>query len=478
MNSPHLRAVPTTEAGQEQEQGGVGAAELAARAEVARSRQDLPRVDSAVWDCYLGDLTARLAPTSEADPINIYASLLCAAGVHLGQRPRVQAGDDRHPLLVWPLIIGRSGGGRKGAGWSTARRLLREADPFFAATNIRSGLTSGEGLATIFAEDDTTTDTTPEGTEPATRSGKAKPAVSLLPPGDRRLLVFEPEWAAVMARMRRDGNTLSATLRAAWEGGDLSTLNVTARVAPNSHVGLLTHITPEEFRAKVSTSDLAGGTYNRFLPLAVARAQFLPLSSGAPEDLIEQLGTQLATRLTTGATLGPIDFTDTGARLWRELYVEFGTDHGDTGPVEQFLARTAPNTLRIAAIHAALDNQPHIHTNHLNAAAALVRYSIASVRTVFTHNHDRTKLLTYITEAGSAGRTATEITKTLFAGNRDGTTVGQLLAQLLDTGTITRTRRASPSGRGRPAEVYVTATPDETNERTKQTLDQHKRAPN
>ena len=93
---------------------------------------------------------------------------------------------------------------------------------------------------------------------------------SLLPEGDCRLVAYEPEWASVMARMKREGNTLSATLRAAWEGGNLSTLNVDARVARRAHIGILPHITPKEFNAKVSASDMAGGTYNRFLPVAVS----------------------------------------------------------------------------------------------------------------------------------------------------------------------------------------------------------------
>jgi hypothetical protein len=467
MSAPgsHLHALPTpgdltnAPCPHDQVEERISTGELAARAEVTRARRELPAVDPVVWDCYLGDLTDKMRRTSEADPIGIYASLLAAAGVYLGQNPRVQAGDDRHPLLVWPLIVGRTGGGRKGAGWSAARRLLNAGIPEFVVGNIRSGLTSGEGLAAIFAEADNEADASSR----PVRGAKSSTG-GLLPPGDRRLLVFEPEWAAVMARMRRDGNTLSATLRAAWEGGDLSTLNVTARVAPSSHVGLITHITPEEFRAKVSASDLAGGTYNRFLPIYVARAQFLPLSSGAPEDLVQKLGADLATRLGAGSDLGAIAFTATAETQWRDLYIEFGTDHGDNGPVEQFLARTAPNCLRIAAIHAAIDGGPVIGSDHLAAAAALVRYSIASVRTVFNHNEDIARLLAYIGEAGPAGRTRREITANHFGGNKKAEYISGLLDRLTGTGAVTRSERPRADGKpGRRAEVYIANGRDPTN---------------
>lgn len=448
-------------------------AEERAADEVRRARSVLPDLDRAAFGCYLGDLAAALDPTTEADPVAVLASLLAAAGVHLGPGPHVRAGDDRHPLLVWPLVIGRTSAGRKGASWGTARRLLAEASPEFMATNVRSGLTSGEGLAALFAEpdpeptrgrgDDDHDDDTPalDGSpgRPA-RAKRTRPAAGgLLPVGDRRLLVLEPEWAAVMARMRREGNSLSATLRAAWEGGDLSTMNVTARIAPTSHVGLLAHITPGEFAAKVNASDLAGGTYNRFLPVAVARSKFLPNSTGADPDLLADLGADLAARLTIAARLGTLSFTPAGQDLWRQLYVEFGTDHGDAGPVEQFISRTAPNCLRIAAIHAALDRTPAIGPQHLTAAAALVRYSVQSARATLGSDLTLTRLAAWIANAGPAGRTRTDITVEFFGRKEKADTIAGYLDTLAAQGHITRTHQPRADGKpGRAREVFTTTT--------------------
>ncbi|TWE24246.1 hypothetical protein FHX69_5559, partial [Prauserella muralis] len=241
---------------------------------VSRARSWLPTVDDAVFDCYLGHLVRQVEPTSEADPIAILASLLCFAGVHLGRDPHVRAGDDHHPLLVWPLIIGHTNTGKKGTSWSAAKRVIAEADRNFVTANVKSGLTSGEGLAQQFALGD----------------DEADPDAQ---PRDLRLLAFENEWGGVMAKMKREGNSLSHILRAAWEGGDLSTLTVNARVAPESHVGILAHITPDEFRARLSDADMAGGTYNRFLPLAVAWSKALPDSAGADPHLVLSLAAGL-----------------------------------------------------------------------------------------------------------------------------------------------------------------------------------------
>ncbi|EHR53357.1 hypothetical protein SacmaDRAFT_5192 [Saccharomonospora marina XMU15] len=420
--------------------------EARAAEEVARARGALPPLDAAAFDCYLGRVVEAVAEFTEGDPVNVLASLICVTGVHLGQKPHVRAGDDVHPLLVWPLIIGRTGSGRKGAGWSSAKRIALAAGPDFMSTNVRSGLTSGEGLAAMFADDQDADD---NGEKAGRRTG------GRLPAGDRRLLVFEAEWAAVMARMKREGNSLSATLRGAWEGGDLSTLAVSARIAPSSHVGIVAHITPEEFRAKVSASDLAGGTYNRFLPIMVARARFLPGGQGAPLAIINGLGAELAERLEHGGELGALGFTTAGDELWRRLYVEFGTDSGDSGPVEQFVSRAAPYCLRIAGIHAALDGNSAIDAGHLIAAAALVRYAIDSARAAFNQSAETAKLAAWIAAAGAEGRTREQVRSDFYGRNKKADEVNALLDTLARAGRITATKRPPASGRGRPTEVYT-----------------------
>lgn len=467
-----LRAVPTPSI-----PAGASAAEAEAIAEVARARSTLPTIDPAAFDCYLGGIVQRMEPTSEADPVNILGSLISACGVHLGPGPHLRAGDDPHPLLVWPLIVGKTGGGRKGAGWNSARRVLTAADPDFMTINRRSGLTSGEGLAAMFTDDDHNP-TSQQPTEGDEGTAVIPPrAPGQLPAGDHRLLIYEAEWAAVMARMKREGNSLSATLRAAWEGGDLSTLAVNARIAKNTHIGIVAHITPKEFRDKVSASDLAGGTYNRFLPLAVARSKFLPYGGGVDADTLDQLAVSLRDRLTAGSQLGTIGFTDSGAELWRELYVEFGSEHGEHSAVEEFISRAAPNCLRIAGIHAALDFLDTIKPEHLRAAAALVRYSIATARAVFTDTQTPARLLAWITEGREDGRTRKDITTRFFAGNRRADDITAMLDQLIHAGRITRTTRKPDGGRGRPTEIYTARTqPRERNELTNKPSDQHKHA--
>jgi hypothetical protein len=55
----------------------------------------------------LGDIVSAAAPTTEADPVGIYASLLAGVGVMMNSTPDVRVGNTRHPLLIWPLLLGR-----------------------------------------------------------------------------------------------------------------------------------------------------------------------------------------------------------------------------------------------------------------------------------------------------------------------------------------------------------------------------------
>jgi hypothetical protein len=433
-------------------------------AQVGRSRAWLPTIDPAVFDCYLGTLATEIDPYTEADRVGVMASLLAAAGVHVGPDAELPLGTERHPLVVWPLLIGQTGAGKKGTAWGAAKALLlaadHAADTGFVASNIHSGLSTGEGLAAVFAVD---TDHDDTGT------GKRRGGARMLPEGDVRLLAYEPEWASAMARMKREGNTLSATLRAAWEGGNLTTLNVDARVARRGHVGILAHITPGEFKAKVSASDLAGGTYNRFLPLAVAQSKFLHLPTSPAPEFLADLGTGLAERLEQAGRVTTVGFAPATRDLWAALYLEFATATTPDGPagerLAEFTSRAAPNCLRVAALYAALDGDTLIQPGHLMAAAALVRYSLASAAAVLRPGDDHARALSqlaaWIADADT-GRTREEIRSDFYGRNRTASDVAALLAELTAAGRITVTQRASPSGRGRPAEVY-TANPNAVN---------------
>jgi hypothetical protein len=101
------------------------------------------------------------------------------------------------------------------------------------------------------------------GRDPIYRNDKKSGEPVLDDPGvdDKRLLVFESEFALVLRVMARETNTLTAVLRQAWDREKLDTM-VTGRthstaVATGAHISIVGHITAEELRRYITETELA-----------------------------------------------------------------------------------------------------------------------------------------------------------------------------------------------------------------------------
>ena len=377
----------------------------------------------------LGEITSAAAPTTEADPAGIYVSLLAGAGVLIGPGPYVKVGNTRHPLLIWPLLMGRTGSGRKGEATSAAEVFLRQAAPDSMDELTVTGLSSGEGLIERIRDEG-------DGDE------------------HKRLLVIEPEFTSVMARSKREGSTLAAVQRQAWEGRPLSVLNRQQLRASASHVAIIGHITPREFRLRLAEADMSGGTYNRYLPVYVERSRLLPIPAGTAEQVRITLGGRLASAIDQARNVGCIQFDREATDLWvADLYPELtGADDEDHAEAE-FTRRAAPYCLRIAGLLAALEGRALMTGADLASAAAVVRYSMASARFVLDRQVrdprlDRIKRA--IDTAGDSGLSRSAISA-LFSRNLTKEVLDELLSQLSEDDVYEVARQHT---RGRPAETY------------------------
>ena len=386
-----------------------------------------PVADPAMYRGILGEITAEAAPTTEADPPGIYASLQAGAGVLAGGKPYVQIGNLRHPLLIWALLIGRTGSGRKGEATGVSEVFLRRAAVSTFDKILVAGLSSGEGLIEQIRDDG------PRG-------------------GDRRLLVTETEFSSVMARSQRDGNTLAAVSRQAWEGRALSVMNRKQLKASSSHIAVIGHVAPREFRSRMADTDLAGGTYNRYLPVYVERSKLLAIPEPVGEPVLARLGARLGDAIARAGDTGRIQLGRDARSLWEdELYPEFA-DLDDAGELSwsEFTRRAAPYSLRLAGLHAALDGRDLISKDDLAAAGAQVRYSVASAKYALSgiHRDPRLNRLTRaVTEAGQAGLTRTQVSA-LFSRNLTAAALDDLLGKLAaDDGY--EVIRPETGGRGR-----------------------------
>ena len=85
-----------------------------------------------------------------------------------------------------------------------------------------------------------------------------------------------------MARSRREGNTLAAISRQAWEGRALSVMNRKQLKASASHIAIIGHVARGS-SVRLADAEMAGGTYNRYLPFYVERGKLLAV----PEPVAE-----------------------------------------------------------------------------------------------------------------------------------------------------------------------------------------------
>ncbi|MBA9002700.1 DUF3987 domain-containing protein [Thermomonospora cellulosilytica] len=332
----------------------------------------LPR--EAMFSGLLGRVVREIHPYTEGDPVGVLATLLSAFSAAVGHRPHVSIGSSRHPLLIWTMLIGRTSLGRKGTATSAAMDIVERISVDFTERHLLYGSpSSGAGLVgkleamareAGWYDDEPDADSEPE-----------------LLPGFPALMI-EEEWAKVMRRSRID-DALGQNLRTAWQGNTLSVIvkrKSDCATVKDSHLAIVGHITPDEFRANLSAADVAGGTFNRFLPVFVQRCQSLPLADEMPERLADGLAEELRAAVARARRCGRIGLDDEAREYWRdELYDRLTALSTGSELIEAFAGRALPYTRRLAALYALADGRSTISALDLRSAESFIRYVIASV---------------------------------------------------------------------------------------------------
>jgi len=338
----------------------------------------------------LGEFTRAVAPHTEAHPAAVLATGLAVFGNLLGPGPHVRVGDTRHGLKIWPLTVGPTGRGRKGTALDLVLALVEAAFPDWKAKCLAVGLTSGEGL--IYAVRDT-----------VEHEGK------VLDPGapDKRLCVVETEFAGVLRVLAREGNSLSAVLRQAWDRDHLRSLvKNSPQRATGCHVTVVGHVVAEELLRYLHETEVLGGLLNRFLVLAVRRTKLLPDPEPLPSSVMNTFVARLRRLVEEGRRVGEVRRDEEAAALWREVYQGLTADR--SGLYGAATARAEAQVARLAALYALSDGSEVVRVPHLKAALALWEYADESCRTLLG---DRTgdpvadRILEEIRASGGLSRT-------------------------------------------------------------------------
>ena len=401
-----------------------------------------PELDAAALYGLPGDVVRAFEPHTEADPVAVLANLLAAFGNVVGRGAFARVGATEHHLKLFTGLVGETAKGRKGESWGPVKALMEAVDPGWASERVMGGLSSGEGL--IYHVRDEV-------------RGERKDEEVVLDPGvsDKRLLAVEGELASLLKVMGREGNTLSPTIRQAWDDNRLRTLTKNNPVkATGAHISIIGHVTKAELLRHLSGTEAANGFANRFLWLMVRRSKELPFGGNVPQEELRSLGQRLDSAVRFGREPRSIRWGESARGPWVKVYGPLS--EGKAGLFGAVVGRAEAQTLRLATLYAAMDESGTIEYEHLTAALSLWSYAEESARYIFgdaTGDPVADDVLEALRAGEDDGLSRTEI-RDLFGRHKSADRINQALGLLQKLG---RARKEDVPTGGRPTERWYAA---------------------
>ncbi len=396
-----------------------------------------PVMDECAFHGLAGDIVRAIEPHTEADPTAILLQSLVAFGSVAGRSAHYLVEADKHYTNSYVALVGSSAKGRKGTSWGHVARIFEQVDPEYMSSRVVHGLSSGEGLKWV--------------RDPVEHSGKSKRADEGV--HDKRLLVYEAEFASVLKVLRREGNTLSAILRCAWDSGNLRSLTKNDPVvATDAHISLIVHITKQELVKNLTDTECGNGFANRFLWICVRRSKVLPHGGQIQKVDLRPYVNRLNEAIEFSRTLdAPIEFERQAACAWESVYPALSAEKpGIFGAV---VARGEAQVIRLASLYALLDLSTQIGEKHLRAALAVWQYAEDSCRYIFgdSTGDEVADRIIQVLRQNSDGLTRTQIYTDVFHRNRNSSEIASALQLLESVGYVGKVRITTS---GRPMERW------------------------
>jgi hypothetical protein len=371
----------------------------------------------------VGEYVRLVDPHTEGDPAAVLIQTLVCLGNAMGRNPHFYVEATRHGTNLFGAVVGNTAMARKGTSLDRARSFALAADPIWGSGNDgEGGLSTAEGL--IHAVRD-----------PSTKAGQTDDGVA-----DKRFLGAMSEFAETLARMKREGNPLGATMRNAWDG---RTLKVLTRKSPlqasDAHISVIGHITQADLNGLLESADVFNGFGNRFLWVMAKRSKLLPHGGDMRVDdpTVKPL-VQKARAAIMWAENKPrqIEFDMRARKMWPRLYEELGRSEG--GRLGAITDRAEAQVRRLALIYAVMDKSTTVRPVHLRAALAVWRYCEDSAAYLFADaplpGLDGRILTALGKRAGWAPKTY--LSQKVFKGEVKSYKLDQILGKLADEGLI------------------------------------------
>jgi hypothetical protein len=392
-----------------------------------------------------GDIVRAINPQTESDPVALLGQFLVAFGNAIGRTAFYPVEAHRHYSNLFLVLVGRTAKGRKGTSWGWVKSLFTDEVAPGWMDRIQTGLSSGEGL--IWAVRDEIRKNEPiktKGRITGQQEVVADEGVS-----DKRLMVVEEEFSQVLRQASREGNTLSAIVRQAWDGGRLRSLTKNSPAkATDAHISIIGHITQQELVKALSETDTANGFANRFLWICSKRSKLLP-DGGILADL-SGLQDRVRSAVQFAKGCSRVVRNHDASALWHAIYESLSAEQ--SGIMGFVTNRAEAQVLRLSVLYALLDEQSSVHEVHLRAGIALWEYAERSCRWIFgesTGNRDADLILEHLVASGDMGMSLTEVTN-LFGRHKTALEIRKLLKFLELEGKVIPGERACKGKAAKP----------------------------
>jgi hypothetical protein len=407
---------------------------------------DWPVLGDAAYYGLAGKVVRTLLPETEASPTALLLQYLASFGNMVGRKPFIRMANANHYPNIFALIAGRTARSRKGTSGQDIRVVMERADPDWARENVKSGISSGEGIIEMVRDARYEMD-------------KKSQTLVCVDPGvyDKRLLLDEREFSSALSKMKQDTNIVSRILREAWDCYPLVLSTRTKHkpsVATEPLISVVAHITLDELRQKLDKLSITDGFGNRFLYGCVDRSKLLPLGGNMDSIVLDALGKETAEAVRTAQMFGQLTITEEAKPLWAKAYTDTEQAELTSGLIDHLTARAAPQMLRLALLYALLDGSPQIKVPHIEAAQALWQFCEASARYIFSNlSSDRVAdtILRELENIRPEGLSRRDIIHDVFGRNVHAYEISRALQKLVGAGKVRRETRPS---RGRTAEVW------------------------
>ncbi len=402
-----------------------------------------PVADLGCFHGVAGEFAKAACLKSEADPIGVLIHTLVWVGAYFGSKAVLRLGDVEAPPRLNAVTVSISGGG-KGTAASPVRKLMHNyVNPLLVSMDelpiqYKDGpMSSGEGLA--WAVRDPSDALNKDTGEPI------DPGIT-----DKRLMIVEEEFVAVLQAAKREGNTISAAIRRFWDSGNFSPMTKGNRVTvTDAHVCFIGHITFRELVAKLQQTEYTNGFANRILWFCIRKPKIVAVPERIPQERMTAFAADFAQAIRFAQKTTNLELSAESLMLWTTVAKPLATQE------TEFAERARGQVLRMACIFALMDCTDIVSPAHLTAALHIWDYCTASVTYIFEsdENEEESKLLAAIRKHD--GMTTTEIMTAIYQKNIKAAALNALLKSLEAKDKITRATRPNAKGKGKPSTVFT-----------------------